>query len=135
MIIHCNYPGCLAQIEVNEDVSPKVGYTCRKHTGVGEDKVRFQESQFDPGIGSGADPKFYERGSGFKTTRGQRPEMSRINGRSEEARNRPTGSPKRFSERIIEKAKSELSGHENADKILKILREDIRDNNSGGNQE
>ena len=65
MTLYCQVKGCKSTLEINDLVSPAALYSCREHTEKGEDKVRFQEVQFDPTVGSGIDPKAYERGSGF----------------------------------------------------------------------
>lgn len=132
MTLYCQTEGCPATIEVNESVSPAVKYVCREHTGRKENDVRFQDSQFDPKIGAGTDPKAYERGQGF-FGKGRRSEINRTTGRPESSR--PTGSVKRYSENVIAKAAEELAVHENRDEILKVLREDIRDGNSGANRD
>jgi hypothetical protein len=123
MIIACSTLDCPAVIEVPGPVSPTATYTCRKHTGQAEDKVRFQESQFDPQIGAGTDPKSYERGAGrFGTHQ---------SGRAETGKVQPISTSKSYRKRIVEQAKIELAGHENSKEILKILNADTRDANSG----
>jgi hypothetical protein len=122
MRLFCRGEGCQASIEVGDSVAPFASYTCKLHVGKkSDDKTRFQEVQFDPAIGSGTDPRAYEKGSGFR------------------GRARASNSPRRERsgkgitprKRFIAKVGPVLVGHENVDKILKILNEDIRDANSG----
>ena len=120
MIIACQMTDCPAVIEVQEPAQ-SARYTCRHHTRPAEDSVRFQDSQFDPQIGAGTDPKSYERGS----TRFGRssPTIGKIRSMSE--------APKSYKKRVIEQAKLELIGHENSKEILRLLNLDVRDANSG----
>jgi hypothetical protein len=135
MIVNCHKKNCPSSINIAGPLSSNFKYTCRNHTAVDDNDVHFQDCQFDRQIGSGTDPKAYERGIGFSGTRGVRPVNSSINGNTEKTRllSYPRGSSVRFRKRLIERAGKELAGHKNADKILKILREDIRDSNSGVN--
>jgi hypothetical protein len=130
VIIHCNYPGCPAWIEVNEGVSPAVTYSCREHTQVGEDKVRFQESQFDPEVGSGTDPKSYERGHQIHNRFAYR--KYETGDPSVDPKENPVHQNGRVKKtRFVRQAEALLQGHENETKILDVLTEDVRDSNSG----
>lgn len=123
MRLFCRGEGCQASIEICESVAPFANYTCKIHVGKkSDDKMRFQEVQFDPTIGSGTDPRAYEKGVGFRG----RPGVSKHGSRRDRS-GKGTTPRKRF----IAKIGPVLVGHENADKILKILNEDIRDANSG----
>lgn len=121
MRLNCRGEGCSASLEVGDAVLPFATYTCKNHVGrKSENKTRFQEIQFDPRIGEGVDPRGYESGRG-PNIRGRKSSES-PEGRQASKENR---------ERAGEKIKAVLKGHENSDKILKILNEDSRGANSG----
>lgn len=124
MIITCTGIGCLAKIEIAGHVSPSATFTCRDHVKKAADNERFQETQFDSKIGSGTDPKAYERGYvGFGQSR--KANMLVQDGKVN------TPITKSYKRLMIEKAEAELAGHENSKEILKILNQDVRDSNSG----
>jgi len=121
-VIVCSFKGCLSFIETTEPVASVVKYTCRQHVGKNTAKEpHFQDSQFDPRVGAGTDPKAYEaaRGlSGKKTDRSDDlPHSSNI--------------PRTFIEKVIKKAAPELDTHENRDEIMAVLTEEVRDHNDG----
>ena len=70
MRLNCRGEGCQASIEVGNGVLPFATYTCKNCVAKkSDDKVRFQESQFDPQIGNGTDPRVYERGHAIGKSR------------------------------------------------------------------
>lgn len=114
MRLNCRGEGCQASIEVG-DALPFATYTCKNHVAKkSENKVRFQESQFDPRIGNGTDPKAYERGHGV-------------------TRSHPTGGSsgsRTGKKKNIEKLEKSLVGHENREQIIKILKKDNTEDNA-----
>ena len=122
----CSFKECPAFIEVEGPVASVARYTCRLHVGKNPTAdIHFQQSQFDPQIGSGTDPKFYEAGRGaFGVRKGFNQE------KSDELRS-SSSSPRKFIEKVIRKAGPELANHENRDEIVEILKEDVRDHNVG----
>jgi hypothetical protein len=114
MRLTCRGEGCQASIEVGNAL-PFATYTCKNHVAKkGDDKIRFQESQFDPKIGSGTDPKAYERGHA----------MSRSS--------HPAGSAgsRASKKKSMEKVEKALVGHENREQIISILKKDNAEDNS-----
>jgi hypothetical protein len=75
----------------------------------GEDKVRFQEAQFDHTL-NGTDPQAYERGGRLRRNK----TVNRDGVKSTSAR-----------KKRLEKNVKALEGHENANEILEILRKKI----------
>ena len=113
MRLNCRGEGCQASIEVGEAL-PFATYTCKNHVAKkSENKLRFQESQFDPRIGSGTDPKAYERG--HAASRGSARPSS--------------GSRAGSKKRNLEKLEKALTGHENREQIIKILKKDNAEDN------
>jgi hypothetical protein len=116
MIIKCGhiYRGhkdCPINIIIlGEGVAPGATYTCKNHTLPDDSSVHFQDCQFDRQIGSGTDPKAYERGTTYSAGRG-------------EPRHLGENSRKQQFDKKIEES---LVGHENAEAILKILKADVR---------
>jgi hypothetical protein len=111
MKINCSGRGCLASIELLGSVSPTIRYHCKDHVVKAKNDIRFQDYQFDHEIGSGTDPKAYERGVRFgRSGRSFANQNSSRNGRK----------------RVIKKAEESLVGHENKIEILNILKLDTR---------
>lgn len=122
----CSFKDCQASIETPEPVSSVARYTCRQHTGKNPvAELHFQESQFDPQIGSGTDPKFYEAGRGVFGARKQ------FNQEKSDVGRNSANAPRKFTDKVIRKAGPELANHENRTEIVEILKEDVRDHNSG----
>ena len=113
MKLNCVGQNCTATIEINEPVSPQVKYHCVKHTAVIPIALHFQDYQFDRQLGSGTDPKGYERGAIQNTKRGEVNCQDREN----------------TKERKAEEIEKSLVGHKNAKKILAVLNSDKRDSN------
>jgi hypothetical protein len=112
MKLNCQVVGCSQSVEVPGPVSKEMRYTCREHTVKAEDSVRFQEYQFDPLIGDGADPKMYEtKNHLFKGAKKPGPTV------------RSSG---RLRKKKFKRLAALLLGHVNADKILAVLKTDIR---------
>lgn len=121
--ITCSFKDCRVFLETAEPVASVVRYTCRQHVGKNLGKeLRFQETQFDPRVGDGTDPRAYERGGSVFPNRARK--------NTDEIRAGGVA-PKKFVDRIIKKAGPELQNHENRAEITEILKEDIRDANSG----
>lgn len=121
----CNFEGCSAFIQTLEPVTPVATYTCRAHVKKTPGKVlHFQDSQFDPGVRSGTDPRRYESGytAPGKRDRGENPN---------EPGRHSSSTPNKFIDKIIKQASSELSGHKNREKIIDTLKEEVRDHNDG----
>jgi len=108
MILYCNTYGCSNTLTI-DDSNFNAIYTCRLHTPKVESDVHFQDCQFDRKMGSGTDPKAYERGM--------------TSGHSESSRRDREGSKKQQADEKIEES---LAGHKNAVEILKILKADVR---------
>jgi hypothetical protein len=108
--LYCFALGCPRFIEVEQAVLPTIHYTCRNHTEKGEDKVRFQEAQFDHTLG-GTDPQAYERGGRLR--------------KSNKSINRDGVSSTSVRKRKLEENKKALEGHANAEAILEILKKKI----------
>ncbi len=126
MKLQCVTTGCHNSVEVYRPVSPIVNYLCREHSMLGIPQIHFQEVQFDPQLGSGVDPKSYERGhSGFRMSAGKKIR------KSEETNRKPYESSRARRERVQREIAAELAEHENKKKILDILNEDTRQHNSG----
>ncbi len=122
MIILCHVENCNSAINIDESpISSSFQYTCRNHTVKDETVLHFQDHQFDRGLGKGFNPGEYENGASFRTRPKKRGGMS------------PAEQNRRGREnklRLIARAAPDLAENKNADKILKILTEDIRDANS-----
>lgn len=125
--INCSFKGCAASIETTEPVASVVKYTCRQHVGKNPAKEpHFQDSQFDPRISGGTDPKAYESG---RSAFGSRKDFHRD--KSNDGNRGGSNAPRKFVERIIKKAGPELQNHTNRTEIVEILKEDVRDANVG----
>lgn len=122
----CSFKDCPASIETPEPVSSVARYTCRQHTGKNPAAdLHFQESQFDPQIGSGTDPKFYEVGRGVFGARKQ------FNQEKSDLGRNSVNAPRKFIDKVIQEACPELDNHENRVEIIEVLKVEIRDHNSG----
>lgn len=122
--INCSYKDCQTFIETPEPVTPVARYTCRQHVGKNSAAdLHFQDSQFDPRIGDGADPRAYERGTFGSRKSGERDNT--------DVPRHGTNAPRKFVDKIIRKAGPELTNHDNKDEIIEILKEDVRDQNVG----
>jgi hypothetical protein len=109
MILYCWFEFCLNQVEVDEPTAWYTRYYCREHVRKDVEGIHFQDCQFDREIGSGVDPKAYERGSYSHSSHGS---SSRRSSSTRQQRD--------------EKNEESLIGHENAEEILKILKTDVR---------
>lgn len=123
MKINCWGINCKAYIEVEGPVGHDANYSCREHSGRREPRHRFQDHQFDRDIGTGTDPKFYERGGSFNRGKGKYSSSER----GSTIKGGPTG--KLTLKNRAEKSKEAVKGHKNEEAILKILNEDVRDGN------
>ena len=108
MKISCYAEGCTASIEADEAYAgTPAKYSCREHTERGKDKIRFQTYQFDDRLmGSGADPKAYERSA--------QPKKSA----------RKFAGTGRSRTKAFEKLEQRLAGVVNAAEIMKVLKKD-----------
>ena len=121
MLVTCHAESCNSVISVDGPISSGFQYTCRNHAVKDESVVHFQDHQFDRSLGRGFNPREYESGSSFRTS------VKKRSGMSPAEQNR-RGRVNKL--RLIEKAAPALAENKNADKILKILTEDVRDANS-----
>jgi hypothetical protein len=110
MKVYCSQGNCSANLEFSQ--ATVVVYTCKDHTTKAPDDVRFQPYQFDNEMGSGTDPKIYEHVPNSKKAYNPGPR---------------TGRPRK---KRLKKIEESLAGHENADKIMNVLRKEDRGGNS-----
>jgi len=107
MIIACTALDCPAVIDIPGPVSPSATFTCRRHTELSTDDVRFQTYQFDDRLlGSGTDPRAYE---------------DRVQPRKGSRKFPKIGRPRKTR---LEKLKLDLEGTPNSVEILRILMQD-----------
>jgi hypothetical protein len=108
--IKCIIGECPSVLNTEEPVSPKAGYICRAHSEQ-EQKVFFQNCQFDPNIGEGANPVNYWRGRPF-IYKGKKGRGFKTPGNTE---------TQTKAAKFARKAKASVKGHEKEKEILDIL--------------
>lgn len=136
--IMCQEAGCCNFVNLIDQVSNSAKFVCRDHTKKEDSKAHFQDYQFDPDLGLGADPKAYERGQSFRfnSQRGDKINPFDKTGRRKKKKRKylrstvgvgQTGSIKGL---LVDAVKEVLTGHENEQEILNLLTKDTRDSNS-----
>ena len=108
-VIKCIIEECPAVFETGEPVNPTTGYICRLHTET-EQKVFFQNCQFDPDIGEGTNPVNYWRGRPFIYA-----------GKKGRGFKKPGQEVQTKEAKFARLAKASVKGHENEKQILDIL--------------
>ncbi len=107
--IKCIIGNCSSVLETKEPVSPKAGYICRLHTET-EQKVFFQNCQFDPNIGDGTNPVNYWRGRPFIYV-----------GKKGRGFKKPGEEVQTKAAKFARTAKASVKGHKNEKQILDVL--------------
>ena len=113
MRLNCDGKNCKNGIEISGDVPSQARYTCPEHADVAPDNIRFQRHQFDDLLGSGTDPRLYERRRIFMRKIAEFPNIGR---------------PRKNK---LKRTTELLTGHPNAEKILAVLTEEVHDSNLG----
>ena len=108
MKIFCQGHGCQVFLELSDGVTLATKYICRDHARKAPDTIRFQQFQFDEDqIGSGADPRVYERARQAKKTL------------------KFPNQAGRHKKENLKKIEALLDGHESATEIIEIFKKDI----------
>ena len=107
--IKCIIGECSNVFETLEPISTKAGYICRLHTEK-EQKVFFQNCQFDPNIGEGTNPVNYWRGRPFMYV-----------GKKGRGFKTPGEETQTKAAKFARVAKVSVRGHENEKQILTVL--------------
>lgn len=110
---------CLESFTTQEALHKDAKFTCKIHTGKAIDVERFQETQFDPTIGEGADPHHFENGSYPTVNIPRGSNRGTVNKRSE----RKSKSNLMLTKDVL----TELNKNPNAKEILKITTSRVGD--------